>query len=211
MNSAKTVTKDEPVDLEKELNFNVNSLELPDSIPSLDDAPDKETIEEINKQFEPRDPIGNIFEGLDQPKLVKIGCKEFSCTQRPVGYLAMILNEVKVLIKSISDFSSIFNGTNNFKDEEGNQLPFSSDVILKFFDDTSSETFASAIRICQLLVEPIDQNNLKAPNLSNMALDAEYAKWSITPNKFCELLLMFYSRDVVQTGYNIKNVLSLSQ
>jgi len=147
---------------------------------------------------------------IDIPTTVKIGDRDFQFTSRPLGYNKMILNEILNMTKGVEQIMMIFNGKVSFKDEDGTTSALNDPRVSSFITDNSGKSFDAMVRIAQLILEPIDPSNPKAPDLSNMHLDKDYAEWNLTGQNFVEILTIYYIKDLISTGFAVKKILTLS-
>lgn len=186
-----------------------NVLDL-DFDPSQLDGIDDIKPEDL-KRDEPSSKLDADEDSIAMPIEFKIGDKMFYYTPRPWGYIRLISNEILKMTQGVENIIMLFNGrlSSEFKDSDGNTMSLNSEKVTEFLLSAENSTIDSAVRIAQLILQPIDIKNPCAPIEEDMVLTKEYAEWAMSPYQFTNVLSTFYARDIAATGYNLKNILSL--
>lgn len=151
---------------------------------------------------------------IDKPISFKIGNKLYPYTSRTIGHAELIYEELVNLFSEIDAISIIFKDKefiNSLIDEESDKNTTVEKVVAKFLRLHGKNGFNAIIRVSQILLEPIDQNNLCAPNLEKSFLTYEEAKWGLDIPMFAKIISEFIRRDAVPFGDSIKKAMSLNQ
>jgi hypothetical protein len=150
---------------------------------------------------------------LDRPVEFTIGGQKFEYTSRPLGYLNMIKDQILGLQNFFKQIKEMLEADT----EKKGDAPPAKDVPLvteqdieEIFISRGEEGLDAMVRIAQLLVEPI-HDPPRAPDMNNMKLEFEHAKWGLSARSFAQMISIFFLRDLGTTGVQISNLIRLGQ